>query len=221
MNQPPLRILLVDDHAVVRDGLAAVLGTDSGFEVSAAVGSIDEALQRLRQQPVDVLLLDLLLGSENALERLPELHALAPDTTMLMLSSAQDESLARQALRLGARGFLTKDIDGEALISAIKAAYRGELQLSGKLDARLVRGPDPAAAAGLSQRESDVLQLLAEGRSNAEIAERLGIGETTVKTHVGNLLAKLGVNDRTQAAVHAWRHGWVSNPAQGPGHRVP
>lgn len=221
MSRLPLRILLVDDHAVVRDGLAAVLATDTGFEVSAAVGSIDEALLRLRQQPVDVLLLDLLLGSENALERLSELRALAPGTTVLLLSSAQDEGLARQALRLGARGFLTKDIDGEALISAIKAAHRGELQLSGKLDARLVRGPDPAAAAGLSQREIDVLQQLAEGLSNAEIAERLGIGETTVKTHVGNLLAKLGVNDRTQAAVHAWRHGWVSNPAQGSGHRLP
>ena len=204
-----LKILLVDDHAVVRDGLAAILSTEPSFEVVAAVASIDQALQRLRGQAIDVVLLDLLLGEDNAVDRLDSIRQIAPDTVVLMLSSVQDERQARQAIRQGAAGFLTKDMDADALILAIKAATRGEMPLSSKLDPRLVRGAGAIDSEGLSVRESDVLQLLAEGLPNADIAARLGIGEATVKTHVGNLLAKLGVNDRTQAAVYAWKHGLV------------
>ncbi|MCB1589180.1 MAG: response regulator transcription factor, partial [Xanthomonadales bacterium] len=135
-----LKILLVDDHAVVRDGLAAILSTEPSFEVVAAVASIDQALQRLRGQAIDVVLLDLLLGEDNAVDRLDSIRQIAPDTVVLMLSSVQDERQARQAIRQGAAGFLTKDMDADALILAIKAATRGEMQLSSKLDPRLVRG---------------------------------------------------------------------------------
>jgi NarL family two-component system response regulator LiaR len=201
--------MLVDDHAVVREGLAAMIATEDGFELAASAGSIEEARAALRTDTPDLALLDLLLGDGDGLQLLRELRVHAPACTVLMLSSALDERQAQAALALGATGYLTKDMAGDDLVRAMKGALRGELQLSPKLNARRVRHGDPSASVQLSTRESDVLQLLAEGLANAEIAVRLGIGEATVKTHVGKLLAKLGVTDRTQAAIYAWRHGLV------------
>lgn len=209
LSEPRIRILLVDDHAVVREGLAAIIATESSFELVAAVGTVVEAIAAAEASTLDLVLLDLLLGNDDGLDLLRQLKALQPEVAVLMLSSVQDERPAQAALAMGAMGYLTKDVAAEDLIRAMKAALRGELQLSGRLDARRVRRRDPLPPVQLSLREGDVLQLLAEGRANSEIAVRLGIGEATVKTHVGNLLAKLGVADRTQAAVYAWRHGLV------------
>jgi DNA-binding NarL/FixJ family response regulator len=207
----PVRVLLVDDHAVVREGLAAILATDPGFHLVGAVGAASEAIALVGNSAPDLVLLDLLLGADDGLELLRQVKLLQPDLTVLMLSSVQDERPARAALALGAAGYVTKDIAADDLILTMKAALRGELPLSPRLDGKRVRRGESPPATPLSVRESDVLQLLAEGLANSEIAARLGIGEATVKTHVGNLLAKLGLGDRTQAAVYAWRHGLVRN----------
>ncbi len=209
-SQPQrIQVMLVDDHAVVREGLGAIIATEGGFELAASVGSVEEARLELRSTIPDLMLLDLLLGDGDGLQLLRELKTHAPHCIVLMLSSALDERQAKAALALGATGYLTKDMAGDDLIRAMKGALRGELQLSPKLDARRIRHGETSATVQLSTREGDVLQLLAEGLANAEIAVRLGIGEATVKTHVGKLLAKLGVSDRTQAAIYAWRHGLV------------
>lgn len=205
-----LRLLLVDDHAVVRDGLAAIISTEPGIELAATAGSGSEALAASRTCRADVALVDLLLPDMDGVELTQRLLRAQPELAVLLLTSVADPQRARAALDAGARGYLLKDTGADQLISAVRAAARGETVLADKLARTISRAPvrsDPLAA--LSLRECDVLQLIAEGRSNADIAERLGIGETTVKTHVGNLLAKLEVGDRTQAAVFAWRHGLV------------
>lgn len=205
----PLLLLLVDDHAVVRDGLAAIIATEPGIALAATAGSGSQALQASAATRPDVALVDLLLPDMDGIELTRQLLALQPQLAVLLLTSVADPQRARAALDVGARGYFLKDSSADQLMSAVRAAARGETVLSESIARSISRAPESNPIATLSLRECDVLQLIAEGRNNAECAERLGIGEATVKTHVGNLLAKLDVSDRTQAAVFAWRHGLV------------
>ena len=208
----PLRLLLVDDHAVVRDGLAAIMQTEPGIELVGTAGSGEEALAVAERRSCEVALVDLLLPDMDGVELTGRLCQRHPCIAVILLTSVADPQRARAALDAGARGYLLKDSGADSLISALRAAARGETVLAQGVAKSMTRDNgthDPIGS--LSLRERDVLQLIAEGRNNAEIANCLGIGETTVKTHVGNLLAKLEVSDRTQAAVFAWRHGLVKS----------
>lgn len=206
-----MRVLLVDDHPVVRDGLAAIIETEPGFSVVASASDAAQALAACEASAPELALVDLLLPDMDGIQLTALLRQRWPELRVLLLTSVAEVQRARAALDAGAQGYLLKDASADFLIAALRAAARGEVVLAPSLAAALRRQsnePDPIAE--LSLRERDVLQLIAEGRSNADIAQALGIGETTVKTHVGNLLAKLALNDRTQVAVFAWRNGLIS-----------
>jgi NarL family two-component system response regulator LiaR len=204
-----IRIVIADDHAMVRQGIRAFLDTQSDMRIvgEAADGATAHA-QCVKQKP-DVVLLDLLMpdGGAAAAERIRRDSA---NTKVVIVTSSEEESHVLPALRAGALSYVLKDLGPEALADVVRKAAVGEAVLHPRVATKLaeaVRRPATSPSDALSQRERDVLALIAEGLSNAEIASRLTIGEKTVKTHVSNLLAKLGVTDRTQAAVFAWREG--------------
>jgi len=211
-----LKVLLVDDHAVVRQGLRAYLELQSGLEVCAEAESAREAgEQALRHRP-DVAVVDLVMPDEDGIQATRRIRAGSPDTRVLVLTSSLGRDDVRPAFEAGAAGYQLKEIGGPELLDSLWRVARGERvlhrRLQPDLDPREPTAPtqprsNAAPDAVLSGREREVLLLLAEGLSNTEIAERLQIGEATVKTHVGNVLGKLGLSDRTQAAVWAWRNG--------------
>ena len=196
------KLLLVDDHPIVREGLRAYLSLQTGLTLVGEAESVSKALKLLGQTEPDLVLLDVQLEGENGLSLLETLQKREDAPKVLLLTSFLDEDYLREALRLGAAGYLLKRAGQGALLDGIRAALRGERVL------------DPAAAAllptlrddplkQLTPREHTVLELLAEGLSNKAVAKRLDVGEKTVKTHVSSVLAKLGVKDRTQAALYA------------------
>lgn len=202
MNSAAARILLVDDHPIVREGLRAYLSLRPELSVVGEAESVSQALALLGPTQPDLVLLDVKLEDTNGLSFLEELRKRESTLRVLLLTSFLDEDYLREALRLGAAGYLLKRTGQGALLDGIRAALRGERVL------------DPAAAAllptlqddplkRLTPRERTVLELLAEGLSNKAVAKRLDVGEKTVKTHVSSVLAKLGVKDRTQAALYA------------------
>lgn len=209
-----LRVLLVDDHAVVRQGLRAYLELQPDIEVCGESGSAAHAAELAGRLKPDVALVDMVMPGGDGIEATRGIRAASPATQVVILTSLTDEASVRPALEAGAVSYQLKDVAGAELVECIRSAARGESRLHPRIAASLVRTlrgegkPDPLAQ--LSARERDVLLLIADGLSNQVIAERLGIGEATVKTHVGNLLAKLDLADRTQAAVWAWRHGLVA-----------
>jgi NarL family two-component system response regulator LiaR len=210
-----IRVLIVDDHAVVREGLRTFLDLQDGIEVvgEAADGEqgIDEA-ERLRP---DVILMDLVMPKLDGVGAMRELRTRAPDAHVIVLTSFLDDDRLMPAIQAGAAGYLLKDVEPAELARAIRAADAGDAILDPTVAARVVRaiadGSTPTAPDQdrLTRREHEVLTLLARGRSNKRIAYELGISEKTVKTHVGHLFAKLGVTDRTQAALLAVQHGLV------------
>ena len=196
------RLLLVDDHPIVREGLRAYLSLQPGLTVVAEAETVAQALALLEPAQPDLILLDVQLEGQTGLSLLETLQMKENAPKVLLLTSFLDEDYLREALRLGAAGYLLKRAGQGALIDGIRAALRGERVL------------DPAAAALLSTlqddplkrltpREHTVLELLAEGLSNKVVAKRLSLGEKTVKTHVSSVLAKLELKDRTQAALYA------------------
>lgn len=209
-----LRVLLVDDHAVVRQGLRAYLELQPDIEVCGESGSAAHAAELAGRIKPDVALVDMVMPGGDGIEATRGIRSASPATQVVILTSLTDEASVRPALEAGAVSYQLKDVAGAELVECIRSAARGESRLHPRIAASLVRTlrgegkPDPLAQ--LSARERDVLLLIADGLSNQVIAERLGIGEATVKTHVGNLLAKLDLADRTQAAVWAWRHGLVA-----------
>ncbi len=211
-----IRVLIADDHSVVRQGLRMFLTLDPEFEVVGEAADGAEALRMARELLPDVVLMDLLMPVMDGIAATAALRSTLPDTEVLALTSVLEDASVTGAVRAGAIGYLLKDTDADALCRAIKAAAAGQVQLSPQAAARLmreVRAPESPEA--LTERETEVLRLLAQGRANKEIARDLGIGEKTVKTHVSNVLAKLGVQSRTQAALHAVQIGLV--PAKGIG----
>ena len=209
----PVRLLIVDDHEVVRQGLRVFLGSDPEIEI---VGEAEDGIQALevarRLQP-DVVLMNLVMPRMDGIDATIVLRKELPDTEVIILTSELDEERLVAAIRAGAIGYLLKDTTANDLRRAIIAAANGQVLLSPQAIAGLlreVRTPEPADAAELlTERETDVLRLLAQGLSNKEIALRLDISEQTVKSHVHNLLNKLGVSSRTQAALYGVRIGLV------------
>ena len=202
----PIRVLIVDDHPVVRQGLRVLLEVQDGIEVTGEAGDGPTALARAAEQQPDVILLDLKLPGLDGLAVLEQLK----NTTakVLVLTSVTDPVAAGRAMREGAAGVLYKDVDPDALVRAIRAVHDGHLLLAAEAAGTLLQ---PVTGSGrgldaLTAREREVLAELAKGRSNREIARALHVAEKTVKAHVSSVLAKLGVQDRTQAALFAVRH---------------
>jgi NarL family two-component system response regulator LiaR len=209
-----IRVLVVDDHGVVRQGVRAFLQTHGDIAVAAEAQDGASAVARCVEHAPDVALVDLKLPDIDGVEATRRIKAASPRTQVIILTSLDDQRWLLPAIQAGAVSYLLKDAAPDALIGAVRKAARGEAVLHPKVAAQLleaVRRPEreAEALAPLSQREREVLMLIAQGLSNASIAERLAIGEKTVKSHVSNVLAKLQLADRTQAAVYAWKRGLV------------
>jgi DNA-binding NarL/FixJ family response regulator len=206
-----IRIVIADDHSVVRQGLRMLLTLDPELEVAGEASDGAEAVQLARELQPDVVLMDMLMPVMDGIEATSAIRRELPDTEVLALTSALDDDIVVGAVRAGAIGYLLKNTDAPDVIRAIKAAAAGQVQLSPEAAGLLMREIHPLAAPPgsepLTERETDVLRLLARGLANKEIARELQIGEKTVKTHVSNILAKLGVQSRTQAALQAGRMG--------------
>jgi len=208
-----IRIVLADDHAVVRQGLRMFLALDPEIEVVGEAANGQQACQAARDLQPDVVLMDLLMPVMDGIAATTAIRRELPDTEVIALTSVLEDVSVLNAMRAGAIGYLLKTTDSDALVRAIKAAAAGQVQLAPEAAARLMREVRaPESPEKLSEREIDVLRLLALGKANKEIARDLHIGDKTVKSHVSSILAKLGVMSRTQAALHAVRIGLV--PAQ-------
>ncbi len=203
----PVSVLIVDDHPVVRQGLRVLLEVQDGIEVAGEAGDGATAVKLAAEHAPDVILLDLKLPGMDGIAVLGELEARAIKARVLVLTSVTEPAAVSLAIRSGAAGVIYKDVDPDALVRAIRSVHDGHLLLAPEAAGTLMR-PGARAPAGLdalTAREREVLAELAEGRSNREIARALGVSEKTVKAHVSSVLAKLGVQDRTQAALLAVR----------------
>jgi len=208
-----MRVLIADDHAVVRQGLRTFLELQDDMEVVADVSDGQGALAEVRERSPDVVLMDLVMPRVDGVEAIRRIREERPSTRVIALTSFLDDDKLFPAVRAGAAGYLLKDVEPQELVKAIRTVYAGEALLHPAVTARLMaefadRGRSTARD-DLTGRERQVLGLIARGLSNKLIARELGISEKTVKTHVSNLLAKLGVTDRTQAALLAVRERWV------------
>ena len=199
-----IRVLLVDDHAVVRHGLKQLLTTDEEIEVVGMAADGHEALELVRQYLPDVVLMDLAMPGLDGIGATRLLHAEHPDVRVVVLTSFGDESRIIDALDAGAQGYLLKHTEPDALIEAVRSAHAGLAPLDPRAGRVLLdqqRGRQVRAE--LSQREREVLELVTRGMANKQIARRLGISESTVKAHLTNVFQRIGVSDRTQAALWA------------------
>jgi DNA-binding NarL/FixJ family response regulator len=206
-----IRVLIVDDHAVVREGLRTFLELQDGMSVVGEAGDGEEAVRQAEALKPDVVLMDLVMPRLDGVGAMRELRRRLPSTRVIVLTSFAEDERLLPAIQAGAAGYLLKNVAPAELARAVRAAHAGEALLDPLIAARLVEAiAQPAgepAPQRLTAREQEVLGLIARGFSNKRIALELGIAEKTVKTHVGHVLAKLGVTDRTQAAVHAVRMG--------------
>ena len=207
----PIAVLIVDDHSVVREGLRAFLQLQDGIEVAGEAGDGEDALEQALALRPDVILMDLVMPNLDGVAAMRELRARVPESRVIVLTSFLDDERLLPAIQAGAAGYLLKNSEPAELVRAIRAAHGGETIIDPTVASRLVQaiadGRRSAADQALTRREREVLELIARGRSNKRIAFELGISEKTVKTHVGHVLAKLGVSDRTQAALLAVREG--------------
>lgn len=200
--------MLVDDHKVVRDGMELLLGLHPELDVVASSGSAAEAFTYLRTTAVDVVVMDLAMPAMDGVEATSIIKRDHPDVDVVMLTSFQDQAALRAAMEGGARGFLLKSVSGDDLARAIRAAADGQSTIDPDLLPGLFAPPaGPAGAADLTDREQQVLDELATGETNQQIADRLGISPGTVRVYVSNVLAKLGASNRTEAAAIALRYG--------------
>jgi NarL family two-component system response regulator LiaR len=204
-----IRVLVVDDHAVVREGLRSFLELQDGIEVVGEAADGKEALELARRVGPDVVLMDLVMPNVDGLEAMRRLRQSAPTARVIVLTSFLDEDHLLPAMRAGAAGYLLKNAQPQELARAIRAADAGEALIDPAVAARLVDvlARDRPSIERLTPREREVLELIGRGFSNKRIALELGIAEKTAKTHVSNLLGKLGLADRTQAALYAARLG--------------
>lgn len=204
----PIRVVLVDDHHVVREGLRAFLDVQGDIEVVGDAADGGDAIQLIDTLRPDVVLLDLKLPTTDGVEVVRELRARDNPARIVVLTSFTEPSAVVPALRSGAVGYLFKDVDPDALAHAIRAVHAGQVLLEPDVASSLLSGdPVDARAGTLTEREREVLIEIARGRTNREIARALVVSEKTVKTHVSSILTKLGLADRTQAALYAVRSG--------------
>jgi NarL family two-component system response regulator LiaR len=215
MNEP-ITVMLVDDHEVVRQGVRALLGTQKDVSVVGEANSGEEAVRLAAELVPDVILMDLVMpGGVDGVEATRRVKNISPRTQVVVLTSYHEDEHIFPAIRAGALSYVLKDIGPEELADVIRKAAQGEAVLHPRVAARVIhevqgtRAMNPNPFTELSDREMEVLQLIAEGLSNALIAEKLVISEKTVKGHVSNILGKLHLGDRTQAAVYAWREGII------------
>ena len=213
MNSELIRLVIADDHVLVRQGIRAFLETHTDLAIVGEAEDAASATAICAAHKPQVALIDLVMPG-GGIVATRDIRAASPGTQVILLTSFEDPQQILAAVQAGVLSCLLKDVDADALVDVIRKAARGEAVLhprfAGHLLNALRSGRADSSTAGfesLSQREREAFELLAEGMSNLQIAERLGIGEKTVKTHVSSVLAKLGVTDRTQAAVYAWRSG--------------
>lgn len=214
---PPeeISILIADDHQVVRHGMRAFLEAQPGFRVAAEAANGTQAVQLAAEHAPDVVLLDLNMPEMDGVEAARRIRQASPHTQVVVITSHHADEYIFPALRAGAISYLLKDIPMDELAQAIRRAARGEATINPLVAARVLqelRGPraeTPNPFTELTEREMEILRLLADGLSNIELANRLVITENTVKGHVSNILGKLHLSDRTQAAIFAWREGVV------------
>lgn len=220
-----IRVLIVDDHAVVRQGLRTFLELQDGsklpIKVVGEASNGNSAVELARHMQPDIVLLDLVMPKLDGIGAIPKIMACSPTSRIIVLTSFGEDDKVLPAIRAGAHGYLLKDIPPEDLVHAIREAHLGKVQLHPEAAKKLMStlasqdSSGSASASGpegdLTDRELDVLSLIADGLSNREIAERIFISEKTVKTHVSNILSKLHLADRTQAAIYALKHGLATD----------
>src|SRR5512142_1127343 len=210
-----IRVILVDDHNLVRMGLKAYLSTLPDIQVVGEAGTGEEAVRLAAGLAPDVVLMDLVMPGMDGVEATRQVRKISPSTQVIILTSYHEDEHIFPAIRAGALSYVLKDIDPDELAEAVRRAHANEAILNPRIAARLVKemrggqaeGPNPFS--DLTERELDVLREIAAGKNNREIADSLVISEKTVKTHITNILSKLHLADRTQAAVYAWQEGIV------------
>jgi two-component system, NarL family, response regulator LiaR len=211
----PISIIIVDDHEVVRNGIRSFIETLPDFQVVGEAASGEEAIKLVGEQIPDVVLMDLIMPGMDGIETTREVKKVSPRTQVVVLTSYHEDEHIFPALKAGAISYLLKDMKMEKLAETIQRAVRGEVTLHPFIAARVLRNlrgentDGEALYAELTERELDVLKLIANGLSNSQIAAELVISENTVKGHVSNILSKLHLADRTQVAVYAWQKGIV------------
>ncbi len=211
----PIRILIADDHAIVRKGIRVLLATERDLQVVGEAGDGYEAVERAQALEPDVILMDLVMPNMDGIEATRQITAQQPQTRVLVLTSFAADDKVFPAIKAGALGYLLKDSTPQALVQAIHQVYRGEPSLEPTIARKVlteITAPpkDPLTQDPLTERELAILRLVAQGHSNREIAERLVIADMTVRTHVSNILGKLHLASRTQAALYALREGIAS-----------
>lgn len=212
MTLRPICILIVDDHTVVRDGLKALISAEPGMKVIGSAGDGLEAVHLARDLQPDVILLDLVMPRMDGVQATLEIKKVYPQARILVLTSFSEDHMVVSAIRAGATGYLMKDTSSEELLRAIQDTYRNRPVLGPEIARKLmeeIQGEDGATpnAGTLTDREVEILQQMALGLTNQEIADALVLSERTVRTHVTNILSKLGLSNRTQAVLYALRAG--------------
>jgi len=205
----PLRIVIADDHSVVRRGLRQVLEGDTGVEVVAEAEDLDGARRYVRGHKPDVLVIDLNMPGGSTLDAIPEIRGEAPDTQIVILTMQNEPAYARQALAAGVMGYVLKEAADDELLEAVRRAAAGDTYLNPRLGARLAAEPPPGPPDGLSDREVEVLTMIALGHTNTEIAEQLYLSVRTVETHRAHIQQKLRLASRSELVRYALDHGFV------------
>lgn len=207
-----IRVVLADDHPVVRAGIGQIITADGDIEIVAEAANGQDAVNLARRERPDVVLMDLRMPVLDGVGAIKALAAAAPEVHILVLTTFDTDDLIVSAVEAGAIGYLLKDTEPSALRDAVREAARGETVLSAPVASRLVQQLRQPTAAALTPREREILKLVAEGMTNAEIAANLHVGRATVKTHLLHVFEKLGVNDRTAAVVTALKRGIITPP---------
>lgn len=208
--EKPLRVVIADDHSVVRRGLCQVLESDDGLEVVAEAEDLEGARRYVRGHKPDVLVLDLNMPGGPTLAAIPEIRAEAPNTQIVILTMQDEPAYAREALGAGVMGYVLKEAADTELVEAVKRAAAGDTYLNPRLGARVAAEPPPGPPDGLSERELEVLKMIALGHTNAEIAEQFYLSVRTVETHRAHIQQKLRLGSRSELVHYALEHGLVT-----------
>jgi DNA-binding NarL/FixJ family response regulator len=220
MTERPITIMIVDDHVVIRSGLRMLIEQNEQMRVIAMAGNQAEALERAASNTPDVIILDLLLGDEDALNFLPELCHTSPKSRVLVLTGVQNPDAHRRAIRRGAMGIVLKEHAADQLLKAIKKVNDGEVWIERSMMGSMIQelnkpamvDPEVAKIESLTEREREVIALVGEGLKNKQVGERLFISETTVTHHLSSVFSKLEVSDRLELIIYAFRHGLAKMP---------